>query len=275
MGGCNMLCQFTFENYKAFKQEATLDFLAEPIKEHTESLITEECSGEAAVPAIVIYGPNGGGKSTVLEALIFLRNIVLQAVLLVKGGNNKEKYEEIFRNSSREIYYKFSAQCQDLPTKFDLMFFAGKKKFRYQFSVIRNKIVEENLYLQAAGTKDVKLIFERSEEECILGEEVEDIAVGKVNDTMPLLSHIAMNYDIEVIEMVIDWFLGIELLNYDDPKREMRLILPEIPPRRQPPRRRYWPGPSPTPRRQSRRGRPAAKRRSPAPSRRWRWPQGC
>ena len=34
-----MIHQFTFENYKAFKNEATLDFIAENISEHKESLI--------------------------------------------------------------------------------------------------------------------------------------------------------------------------------------------------------------------------------------------
>ena len=36
-----MICQFTFENYKAFSKEAMLDFTAERINEH-ESLISEK-----------------------------------------------------------------------------------------------------------------------------------------------------------------------------------------------------------------------------------------
>lgn len=83
------------------------------------------------------------------------------------------------------------------------------------------------MYSQAIGKSDVILIFERTEDECILGEEIEDIAVEKVNDTMPLLSHIAINYDIETIDTVVNWFFNIETLNYDNPRSEKRILLPK------------------------------------------------
>lgn len=226
-----MICQFTFENYKAFKNEAILDFAAENIKEHEDSLIADERSGERTVPVIAIYGPNGGGKSTVLEALNFLRNTVLRVVVLTGLHDDEDKYETAIRKlssvSSKEIFYKLSPECESLPTKFDIMFYAGGRKFRYQLSMIRNRIVEENLYAQKAGTNEVSLLFERSEDECILGEEIEDIAVEKVNDTMPLLSHIAVNYDIETVDTVTEWFFNIEMLNYDNPRNEKKLLLPK------------------------------------------------
>ena len=67
-----MLSQFSFSNYKSFKKEAFLDFTAECIKDHEKSIIKDKVDGERFLPVIVIYGPNGGGKSTVLEALRYL-----------------------------------------------------------------------------------------------------------------------------------------------------------------------------------------------------------
>ncbi|MDE6874817.1 MAG: ATP-binding protein [Lachnospiraceae bacterium] len=225
-----MICQFTFENYKVFKQEATLDFIAEPIREHGESLILDVHGREKLIPVISIYGPNGGGKSTVLEALVFLRNVVLQAVLLMSPEKYKEGAEEVFSkpylSAMHEVFYKFSAQGREMPTRFDIMFDADGCRFRYQLAVREHRIVEENLYYQKAGTGNVQLVFERSAEECVLGEEVEEVAVGKVSDTMPLLSHIAMNYDIETVDVVIQWFFSIALLDYNNSKREKRIAMP-------------------------------------------------
>lgn len=225
-----MICQFLFENYKAFKNEAALDFSAERIGEHENSLIVDEGIGEKAVPVIAIYGPNGGGKSTVLEALIFLRETILRVIVLTKL-HDEEKYESAIRQlssiTSKETYYKLSAEYKDLPTKFDIMFCSKGKKYRYQLSMLRNKIVKENLYLQETGKNDVMLIFERSEDECVLGKEIENIAVEKVNETMPLLAHIAINYDIDTIDTVVEWFFNIEVLNYDNPRSEKKILLPK------------------------------------------------
>ncbi len=226
-----MICQFAFENFKAFKNEAVLDFLAERISEHGHSLIVDKDSKEKVVPVIAIYGPNGGGKSTVLEALNYLKVTILRVIVITKLHDEEDKYESAIRQLSsittKETYYKLSPESKEVPTKFDIMFYTKGKKFRYQLSLLKNKIIEENLYLQEAGTNNVLLVFERSEDECILGGEIEGIAVEKVNDTMPLLSHIAINYDFETIDTVVEWFFNIEMLNYDNPRSEKKILLPK------------------------------------------------
>ena len=60
-----MLCQFSFQNFKSYKGETTLDFQAATLPEFKETLITEEKATDL-LPVSVIYGPNGGGKSNLL-----------------------------------------------------------------------------------------------------------------------------------------------------------------------------------------------------------------
>lgn len=226
-----MLCQFSFKNYKAFKEEATLDMIAESISEYKESLIIDKGDNEKFLPVAVLYGPNGGGKSTILEALNFLRLYVLQTVIFMKLGNEREKYASVINQFSLDItedkYFKFDPKCEDMPTSFDVMFRIDGIQYKYQLALRKNVIVEENLYLQNIGQQDVEVVFERSEEECILGDEIEDIAVERVNERMPLLSHIAINYDIEVIDKAVQWFLNIDSVNYDNPEKERKLLIPK------------------------------------------------
>ena len=62
----DMLCQFTVRNYKSIRDEVTFDMQAAAISEHKDRII-KDVDGERFLPVSAIYGPNGGGKSDVLE----------------------------------------------------------------------------------------------------------------------------------------------------------------------------------------------------------------
>jgi len=225
-----MLSQFSFSNFKSFKKEAFLDLTAESIKDHEDSVITDKIDGEKFLPVIVIYGPNGGGKSNVLEALQYLRTVVMRPFVISRMENDADIDAIIKKGSGMELkekYHKFDPECQDQPISFDVMFRINGKQYKYQFSHIQNEIIEENLYRLNLGEKNADIIFERSVSECVLGEELEDIPVEKIKGSMPLLAHVAINYDIEPVDEVMSWFMYIRFVDYDDPNKERKILLPD------------------------------------------------
>lgn len=225
-----MLSQFSFSNYKSFKKEAFLDFTAESIKDHEKSIIKDKIDGERFLPVLVIYGPNGGGKSTVLEALQYLSMLLLRPFIMSQMQNDTD-FESIIKRSSeiriREKYHKFDSECKDMPISFDIMFRTKGKQYRYQISHLHNEILEENLYRLILGENDTDVIFERTADECVLGEELKEIPVEKMRSSMPLLAHAAINYDIEPVDEVMSWFEDIAFLDYDDSRKEKRIFLPK------------------------------------------------
>lgn len=76
----NMIYEFTFENYRSYRHEATIDFTAKPINEFEQSLINGS-NGQKLLPVCAIYGPNGGGKSSVIMAISELRSMVMQPLI--------------------------------------------------------------------------------------------------------------------------------------------------------------------------------------------------
>ena len=54
-----MLCQFSFSNFRSYRDETTFDFQAAALSEFKDSLIKTE-KGNDILPVGVIYGPNGG-----------------------------------------------------------------------------------------------------------------------------------------------------------------------------------------------------------------------
>lgn len=224
-----MLSQFSFSNYKSFKKEAFLDFTAETIKDHEKSVIRDKIDGQRFLPVIAIYGPNGGGKSTVLEAIQYLHMLLLRPFIMSQIQNDTQ-YESLFKRYTeaeiKEKYHKFDPICKDIPVSFDIMFRTNGKQYKYQLSHMHNQIIEENLYCLKIGEKDTEIIFERSVHECVLGVDLEDIPIEKVRSSMPLLAHVAINYNIEPVDDAISWFGDINLLDYDNPEREKKIILP-------------------------------------------------
>ena len=62
-----MIYEFAFDNFRSYKNKAILDFTAKPINEFDATLI--HVDNDKLLPVSVIYGPNGGGKSSVLAEL--------------------------------------------------------------------------------------------------------------------------------------------------------------------------------------------------------------
>jgi len=74
-----MLCQFTFQNFKSYKNETTLDYQAAVLPEFKNTLITETSASDL-LPVNVVYGPNGGGKSNLLQALACVISTIVKPV---------------------------------------------------------------------------------------------------------------------------------------------------------------------------------------------------
>lgn len=226
-----MLCQFTFENFKSFKDEAFLDFCAEDIEDSLDSLIIDK-DNEKFLPVLSIYGPNGGGKSTVLEALRFLRETLIKPIIALKinediSAEEQQILNKAIKGEDREKFHKFDKSCEKSPMKFMIVFRVKNNEYQYEIAILKNEIVKENLYYREIGKEDVTIVFERTGEECIVGVDIEFISVEKVKKSLPLLSYISSSYDIEVIDDVLSWFLSINFIDYDNPVKDKQILIPK------------------------------------------------
>ena len=122
-----MLCQFTVKNYKSIRDEITFDMQAAAITEHEDRIIKEE-DGELFLPVSVIYGPNGGGKSNVLEALHTLNSKVLKPLC---ATCDKTECAYKIRKTPAEPFI-FSEKTKDAPTEFEVFFRTRTAEYRYK-----------------------------------------------------------------------------------------------------------------------------------------------
>ena len=115
-----MLLQFTFGNFRSFKNKTTLNMKAST--QRTPFAI-EPKDGARALPAAVIYGPNASGKTNIIKAAFCMRTIVLQGF----DGANKEVPLPL-------ALYPFVHKLSDEPVAFEIAFIMDRKRFDYELA---------------------------------------------------------------------------------------------------------------------------------------------
>ncbi len=211
-----MLCQFTFKNYKSYKNETTIEMQAENISEFKETLLKSPKDGKKFLPVSVIYGPNAGGKSNALEALVSLIGSVIAPVIFVKGG---KKIDNI-----PIVPYKFTSNPRET-TDFEIFYRINKNEYRYNISFLGEEIYYEALYILTENAKKPTKIFVRNKNKIEVGEELKKEKVNINNNiNMPFLSFLAISYNIKTINIAIQFFLSTSLLNCSDDNFENILM---------------------------------------------------
>lgn len=215
-----MLCQFSFKNFKSYKETTTFDFQATSIPEFSESLLKSE-KADALLPVGVIYGPNGGGKTNLLLALSCLISTVVKPIYELEKAREKIIIQQ--KISAAPFY--FNEISRKMPTEFEVYFRQGKNEYRYNLSICGDDIVEESLYWKAIGGKRTSMVFDREGAEITLGASINKASINRsVNPKMPYLSFLAINYDIPVIVEVQKWFESCIVKNYANPIADRQIM---------------------------------------------------
>ena len=217
-----MLCQFTVKNYKSIRDEVTFDMQAAAISEQEDKIIKDK-DREQFLPVSAIYGPNGGGKSNVLEALHTLAAKVLRP--LYAAGTSEER---IFLQKKLIIEpFAFSEETKDQPTEFEIFFRTESAEYRYILHVKKDVVVYENLERVKLDTKRRSALFERHEEIVLKGVFSKLKISDELSAALPLLSYLGITYKKnEVVKDVLEWFeYGICFLNYGDPMKELPMAV--------------------------------------------------
>ena len=218
-----MLCQFTVKNYKSIRDEVTFDMQAVTISEHEDRII-EDRDGEMYLPVSAIYGPNGGGKSNVLEAIHTLVAKILRPIYATADSEGRAFLQK------RIIVepFAFLEEYRESPTEFELFFRTESAEYRYILQVKRDVVVYESLDRVKLETGRRSALFVRDDNGIVLKGAFAKLKVSEdLSKTLALLSYLGIAYrENVVVKDVLDWFeYGIDFLNYGNPIQELRMAV--------------------------------------------------
>lgn len=129
-----MLISFSVQNFRSIKDKVTLSFEADRSLDLEDSYIIKPRGTKLRLLKLgMIYGANASGKTTILEALDFLRKLVLDPL---------EKKSETIDVPA----FLFDDQTQNAPTVFSIEFFKAGVKYHYAVELDAQAILAESLY---------------------------------------------------------------------------------------------------------------------------------
>ncbi len=145
-----MLVEFTFENFKSFKDKTT--FSMEPVS-HNGKPVNEIETNFKDVKSVfrtaAIFGANASGKSNFIEAFMVFKKIVKKSF-----SNSIDSTFEI------DNYMLGSKTSRDI--HFEIKFIIKNNLYRYGFSLDNKKVKKEYLYITPQKTNKEKEIFNRN-----------------------------------------------------------------------------------------------------------------
>lgn len=211
-----MLLEFTASNYGSIASDATIDLTAiHSYHEHDEALQVGPWPGTQAkgvLPALVLYGANGSGKSTVLEAFEIL-------CLMVTDPPTKTDEPLPFRP-----HLGLGPDAQASGTTFSVSILAPQpvtsssegRLIRYDYSVTYDgdRILREELYAYPKSRRQKWLVREGLEIACSNGLRMGRELKGLVNDNTLVLAVVANhpNYEgTKRAQPVAEWFRKVHM----------------------------------------------------------------
>ena len=129
-----MLLEFRIRNYRSIRDEIVISFVASKDKKLAETHLFP--TGINSLPNVlrsaVVYGPNASGKSTLLQALAFMRAVVAESATIIQPG-------QTFIVQPFRLNTAYTSQ----PTEFEVSFILKGVRHQYGFSLTPERIVDE------------------------------------------------------------------------------------------------------------------------------------
>ena len=217
-----MLLQFTFKNFRSFKDENILDMRAAKVKElayHVRII-----NKEKVLPIAAVYGANASGKSNLINALQFIKVCVTSSVMFsLNMDNNALKLPNINTLKfpySDNVRFSFINNTDETNSLFETIFILpNKKKYLYGFIIDKNGFKAEWLKLIQSNNMHKDIII-RNDDELITYEtkqaKLKENIKKSLNNTTLVLTLGAMLNDDLLID-IRNWFNNIDIVDFGTP----------------------------------------------------------
>lgn len=197
-----MIVNYSVQNFGSIKEKQTLSFEADK-STHLEDAYITNLGGQRILKLALIYGANASGKTTILKALDFLRDIVTNP--------ERKKNNELDFNP-----FLFDPSTPEQNSIMSIEFFQNNIKYFYEVEFFKKAIVSEELYFHSPNKANVfkrKTNLSNQFTEITFGSKIStDKVFEKTLEANTLWNNTVLggflktNIDLKELQEVVDWF---------------------------------------------------------------------
>lgn len=192
-----VLIEFSVENFKIFRDRVTLSMLTR------KSDHSFKKNGRNLLKTSLIYGPNASGKSTLLNAFSIAKKGI------IRSANNEE--------GAGLLYFPFIlSNARNKPSFCEVVFSLDKKVFKYNFSILKDKIVTENLFRILSTGEERKYLVRKEQDIKLFAdfEKSKDVKIKTRKEVLFLSA--ASQWNDELAMKIVEGFKKINVISGSD-----------------------------------------------------------
>lgn len=207
-----MLLQFTFSNYKCFREENILN-LAIPAAKSKLYFTHRTAFNYSALKALVVLGANASGKTKLFDAVKFVKNIICPP-------KRSEKIPIFDFWQTQYDSFRLNTNAPNQSSTFEMIVVIDEIQYRYGLELNKNEIISEWLY-----TKNQRetFVFIREAKESIrinkryVNERIYEMvhSANMLSPVVPLLVILATFND-TLSQKIVNWFNSITIISAND-----------------------------------------------------------
>lgn len=201
-----MLIEFTVGNFRSFREPVTLSLEAASIASEDKSVdennIIPISKNLTLLTSAAIYGANASGKSNLVKALNFMKNLVLNSA-------RESQADEPIKVQP----FRLNTETPNQPAYFETTFLIEGQRYRYGFEVTQERVVREWLHYTPT-IREVRL-FERDNDQITPNPRSfkEGLRLEERTRSNALFLSVTAQFNGAIAQKVVKWFQNVRFIS--------------------------------------------------------------